>query len=295
MTESTIEEITDAYMEFRGPRCRASTLRVDRNACKVLLGIGVKRVSELTIAHADSHVTTRLRDGVSPRTVNMEVDGVKRIVKWALGRELCKETQRLKLFLERKPEEDDGVREKKAFSLKEVHELLVHIKAEWLTLMQLYLCTGMRRREGLLLKWAEVDLEAGLIRLPKLRTKTRTARHVYLGRRMVEILGKREQTGEHVFTNPVTGSHYELSTPRNVMREAAKKAGWSDLSGVSPHRCRHTFITIALEETDIKPQDVGKLAGHAGTITTGIYYHPSTDHLKKEAEKVEALVLGEEE
>ncbi len=295
MTEQSTTTITTAYMEFRNSRCAPSTLQVDRTACKVLWGMGVNRLSELTIAHADKHVAKRKKDGVSPRTINMGVDGVKGIIKWAVGREKCPESQRLKRFLERKPETDHGVRPKKAFSLVEVHELLAQIPDTWLTLMQLYLCTGLRRCEGLFLRWSEVDLEAGLIRLPDSRTKTREPRDVYLGPRMVEILGKREQAGEYVFTNPATGSHYEVSTPKEVMRAAAERAGWSDLRGVSPHRCRHTFITVALQKAKITLQDVGKLAGHASNITGDTYYHPSDDHLKKEAAKVEALVLGGEE
>lgn len=290
MADCLITEIIDAYMEFRTLGNYAEkTLEVDSKACAALLGMGVQGVSELTIRHADRYVASRQKEGVSPRTINMAMGGMKRMLTWAVEREMCEKNP----FANWKALRDHGVREKKAFSLKEVHELLERIPQDWLTLMLLYLCTGLRRSEGLFLTWAEVDLDAGLIHLSTGRTKTRTARDVYLGPRMVALLRERQRTSEYVFPNTESVKPYDIATPGKVMRTAAKRAGWSDLGGVSPHRCRHTFITLALQ-ADIKSQDVGKLAGHAGNITEGTYYHPSADHLREQAAKVEALVLGQE-
>jgi integrase len=292
MADCSITEITEAYMEFREHRYAEKTLEVDRKACAALLGMDVDRVSDLTIRHADRYVERRYGEGMSPRTINMELGGIKRIIKWAIPREMCEETKTLTFFLEKKPQDDHGVREKRAFTIEEVHELMPRIPEQWRTLMHLYLLTGVRRAEGLFLTWAEVDLKAEVIKLSDVRTKTRTARKVYLGPRMLSLLSKMEQIGEYVFPNPETGKPHDISSPGKVMKAAAKRAGWSDLGGVSPHRWRYTFITVALEN-GMERQDVSKLAGHEGVITDN-YYKPSDKHMCEKAKMVEEWILGEE-
>ncbi len=55
----------------------------------------------------------------------------------------------------------------------------------------------------------------------------------------------------------------------NVVKEAAEKAGVS--KRLSPHRCRHSSITAALDATNGNVREVKKLSRHARTDTLLIY------------------------
>jgi integrase len=289
VTACTIDKMAAAYIAARRDRA-ANTRAIDAKAWAALRGMPVKRVSQLTLQHVDTHVARRREGGASARTINMELDAAKLMISWAISRGMCESNP----LAEWKPLRRRPVREKRAFKLEEVHSLLRYMPDEWKLLFRVYLCTGMRRGEALGLPWSEVDLEEAVITLGRSRTKTREKREVVLGPRIVDMLAALPRVSEYVFVNPRTGRPYNAMSPGRAMKKAAERAGWADLTALTPHALRRSFATIAWK-TGADKTLVGKLLGHKGTLAEDAYIQVPLDDLRASAVKVEALILGGEE
>jgi integrase len=158
--------------------------------------------------------------------------------------------------------------------------------------------TGIRRGEALALKWCDVDLDAGLMRIKatiqridgKLvvsEPKTvRSRRPIPLSPPVVAMLRKHRTTQLEERLAAVdqwsdTGLVFttELGTPcepRNllrVMEAAAEKVG---LKGVGVHSLRHS-AAVALLEGGTHIKAVADLLGHSSIAITGDTYGHSTD------------------
>ena len=157
--------------------------------------------------------------------------------------------------------------------------------------------TGLRKGEALALRWADIDLEKGTLRvsgtLARLNgrlvvsePKTAKSRRVLPMSDGVAALLRAQRKAQaedrlragskwadsgHVFT---TESGQPMD-PRNVLRAfetAAKRAG---LSGVNVHSLRHS-AAVTMLESGIHLRGVSDMLGHSDTRITGdIYGHTS--------------------
>ncbi len=174
--------------------------------------------------------------------------------------------------------------------------LLAAIRGDRLEgLFRLMLATGLRRGEALGLHWADVDLDAGLLRVRWTLTRTsqglqlgepktdRSRRMVPLPRSAVEALGAHRARQEDewraaseswrdtglVFTTEI-GTPLE---PRNVLRRFELLAVSAGLTGVHLHTLRHSaasFLLAAGTHTKVVQEHLG----HSSyAITADIYSH----------------------
>jgi integrase len=288
VTEKPVTKIAAAYREFREIECAANTLRGDKSALRVLQAMGVQYVSELTMPDANKYRAQRRAEGTSLCTINKEIEALKRMLDWAVANKMCEANPIATL----KRHKDRGEKQRRAFKLEEIRDLIAHMPEKWRLLFQLFLCTGVRNAEARCLPWSEVDLDAGIIRLPEDRTKMRKEHIVLLGPRMVAKLRDVAPFGEYVFPNPETGQPYDATSLCRTMKRAAEKAGWSDMRKLSPQTLRVSFASLA-DEHGITLVDIGKLLGHKGNVTQECYIVKVDEKLRAEAVKIEALVLGD--
>jgi integrase len=118
--------------------------------------------------------------------------------------------------------------------------------------------TGMRKSEVLNLRWSQVDLRAGAVRLGAEDTKTNRARTIYLTARALEVLKRlpRQLRTEYVFANPETGKPWtDLKRCFDAAREAI---GRPDLWF---HDLRRSFVTNA-RRRGVPESVVMKMSGH---------------------------------
>jgi len=142
------------------------------------------------------------------------------------------------------------------------------------------LATGLRRGELLGLKWEDLDLDQGSLRVQRqvsringevveapLKTKN-SYRTISLGADAVEILKEqRKKCGDspYVFPSP-TGGPISPDSVLNILHRVLKRAG---LPKVRFHDLRHTFATLALQNgVDIKT--VSSLR-NAGSLQRRVY------------------------
>jgi integrase len=177
----------------------------------------------------------------------------------------------------------------------------------------LALNTGMRLGELLALKWDDVDLERGVLRVrrtlthvdkayvlgePKTKKSRRTIRLTagavqalrdHLARQLEEMerMGSLYQPGGLIFATEA-GTIINPSNLRNrSFKPLLKRAG---LRPIRFHDLRHTCATLLLGK-DVNPKIVSEMLGHASvSITLDIYSHLLPDMQERAARALEDML-----
>lgn len=139
------------------------------------------------------------------------------------------------------------------------------------TLIELIYDTGLRRSEVIHLKWTDIDLINGEVRVNQ--GKGKKDRLIGLGNDMVQHLldlkDAKPENNPYVFwsqAKPI--SHISGRTVEAILENISKKAKLD--SKIKPHTLRHSFATHSLEEgTDIRV--IQELLGHSSPKTTMRY------------------------
>jgi integrase len=177
--------------------------------------------------------------------------------------------------------EKDNLKER-ILTQEEEQRLLAVCPPRLRSMIIVALNTGMRLGEILGLRWNQVDLTSGRIRVE--RTKSGRIRYVDINKVLIaEFRGLREGRGrsEFVFTSPITGQPFVDAG--SAWATACRRAS---IKGLRFHDLRHTFATRLIEH-GVNLITVKDLLGHSSVEITQRYTHPN-ESLKKEA--VAALV-----
>lgn len=162
--------------------------------------------------------------------------------------------------------------------------------ADWLLLTVL---TGLRRSEGLSLKWADVDLgnRSLTIRDPKNHEDHTLPLSDYVNELLVARFAARRpspvtgELNEYVFASYGRLGH--MVDPRDPLAQVVKASGVTFI----PHDLRRTFITIA-ESLDIPAYALKRLLNHKmhNDVTAG-YIVTDVERLRKPMQQVTDYIL----
>ena len=170
-------------------------------------------------------------------------------------------------------------------------------------LYYLELATGLRRGELLGLKWEDIDLERGSLRVRRqiaringevveapLKTKN-AYRTLPLAEDTIDVLKtQRKKTGNSpwVFPSPA-GGPISPDSVLHMLHRVLKRAG---LPRVRFHDLRHTFATLALQNgVDVKT--VSGMLGHfSAGFTLDTYAHVTTESQRQAAQTMGSLLSG---
>ena len=146
-------------------------------------------------------------------------------------------------------------------------------------MLELFYSSGLRLSELTGLRWGDLDLDEGEVRV---LGKGRKVRLVPVGRHAVAALRALGRAGGDAPESPVfRGRHGAPISPRTVqarMKTLALQHGFA--KRVHPHLLRHTFASHMLESSgDLRA--VQELLGHADIATTQIYTHLDFQHLAR--------------
>ena len=170
-------------------------------------------------------------------------------------------------------------------------------------LYYLELATGLRRGELLGLKWVDIDLERGDLRVRRqiaringevvevpLKTKN-TYRTLPLAEDTIDVLkAQRKKAGGSpwVFPSP-TGGPISPGSVLHMLHRVLKRAG---LPRVRFHDLRHTYATLALQNgVDVKT--VSGMLGHfSAGFTLDTYVHVTTASQRQAARTMGSILSG---
>jgi integrase/recombinase XerD len=155
--------------------------------------------------------------------------------------------------------------------------------------------TGLRRNELLNLRWKDVDLAFGVLRVEDAKTEEGN-RSIALSPRLTEALiqhlDRSDYTapGDYVFAHPTRGSQMRREWYTKAFHEALTAAGITDY--VRPfHDSRHASLTHGAAAGE-NPIALMARAGHASMQTTKRYLHLAGTVYREEAEALEGRMLG---
>ena len=149
--------------------------------------------------------------------------------------------------------------------------------------IRLLMLTGCRLSEIMTLRWEDVSLQAGELRLRDSKTG---AKRVHLGGPAVAVLRgmERKEGNPWVIAGRRPGTRIaSLHFPWARIR---KRAGLDD---VRLHDLRHSFASGGLLVGEGLPM-IGKLLGHSHVQTTARYAHLADDPVKAAADRIASRI-----
>lgn len=153
-------------------------------------------------------------------------------------------------------------------------------------LLMLLALTGARLGEGLAAKWVDVDLDAGLWRLPTQKSGKPGVIHLSDAAKAVirELIPVRRN--EYIFPGMRDNDH--LARPIRLFRKLCRQAGIPD--GFRIHDSRHGWISAGIY-AGIPLEIMSQGARHASPVTTRIYSHAHKEALVAAQETIAGLFM----
>ena len=145
--------------------------------------------------------------------------------------------------------------------------------------IRLLMLTGCRRNEILTLRWEDVHLEAGELRLRDSKTGPRT---ISLSAAAVSVLAGLSRTPGNPWVIPGARPGARLSSLFAAWSRVRSAAGLED---VRLHDLRHSYASRALALGESLPV-IARLLGHARIQTTARYAHLTRDSVKEAATRI---------
>lgn len=263
--EPTVRDVLMTALEQHWwPKRRASTAKVFEEMINRTLipQFGGVRLSDLTRAEIRRwHAQQTNR----PRAANHELAVLRKALSLAVGDDLLPDNPARAIPLHAEGSRDRVPTDEE---LRNIWRELTHgtQRPEARALIQLLILTGCRSGEWRLAKWADLDLQAGVLSLRAESTKA-GARHVQLSDPAIEILGALTKRSSFVLSNDVGDQPISRAVIRRAWESIRTDIGSPDLR---LHDLRHGFATRAasLGATAITLRDA---LGHKTLAMTNRY------------------------
>jgi integrase len=279
----TIEEFHKRYLtDYAEVKNKAGTVREKRRlfANHIIPAIGHIKVKDLSQAEVEKfHGGLKATPYEANRVLALISHMFAKAEQWKVcenGSRLCRSIDKFKevgrqRFLE--PHEVNALGD----ALKAAGAAKTNAHA--ITIIRLLAFTGARRGEIEALKWSEVDLEKGVLRLAESKTG---AKQIPLAPASRLILAATPNIEGSVYVFPAAYGEGHYQGLGKVWRTVRKAAGLHD---VRLHDLRHTFASFGVE-SGLSLIIIGKLLGHSQAAATQIYAKLAKAPLQRAADQV---------
>ncbi len=278
----TFSQLAGEYMKWcerqRGFRAKRSCI------LQLTEAFGILQLRQINTKLLEQFQSDRINKGNKPATVNRLIATIKHCIHKGYQWEMCGEETLKRVRQVRLLEENN--RRLRYLSKEECRALLENCPGHLKTIVTFALNTGCRKGEILSLKWENVDLKHGFIRLD--RTKNGERRDIPISDTLKAALQglTRRLDVSYVFHDPNTGNPYQ--DVKRSFQTACRRAGIADFHF---HDLRHTFAShLVMAGVDITT--VSKLLGHKSLTMTLRYAHLAPNHLQNAVNMLN--ITGEE-
>ena len=170
-----------------------------------------------------------------------------------------------------------------------IQALTDHQDLQIANIIRLLLLTGARKGEILGMRWADLDLAAGIWSKPASSTKQKQDHVVPLSAPARQLLSTIDNNGgEYVFPGPGKTGH--VTEIKKSWAAILKRAG---ITGLRIHDLRHSFASQLASGGASLPL-IGSLLGHSSPVTTARYAHLFQDPQRAAVERVGAAITAAE-
>jgi integrase/recombinase XerC len=236
--------------------------------------------------HIRAFIAQRHRQGLGGKSLQRMLSAVRSLFRWMLREGLAEHNPATPVRAPKSPRHLPATLD--ADSIGQLLEipcdtpLAIRDKA----IMELFYSSGLRLSELAGLRWEQLDLGSGMVRVTGKGNRTRM---VPVGRMASQaLLEWRKNRGAFAsFEQPCVfvsqrGTPISPRTIQSRIRYWAKRQGIPQ--NIYPHLLRHSFASHMLESSgDLRA--VQELLGHADISTTQIYTHLDFQHLAKVYDK----------
>ena len=292
-TGPTLAGLAERYMrEHVAVRCKPTTARAYRYALDTVLLPAFGSVPLGAIGR-DQVAALHYRLHKTPSMANRVVEMLSRLFymagAWGVapeGGNPCRFVKKYKdRSLERFLSEQEFRRLGRVLSELEAEG---KVSASTVAALRLLMLTGCRRNEIPTLRWEDVDLDAGELRLRDAKTGARSVALSPAARKVLATL-PRLPDNPWVIAGPRPGKHLSNLNGRWLVVRA--RAGLKD---VRIHDLRHSFASRALALGESLTM-IGKLLGHRKVQTTARYAHLARESVKTSAARVAESIAADME
>ena len=268
--DPTVREFAEVYLDQyckihnKRPDCKEQVLE------SVIRILGAVRVRSLRRSDVHHFMAERSKE-VGPATVNRGVAVLKNMLTFALERDILEmhPLLRFRMLKEEKPA-------LRVMTLQEERRLIECIEDPVIAGYAAVLGeTGLRKQEGLLLKWDQINLDQGILSVQY--TKSRKPRYVPLSDFALGWLQSlpRVVGCPYVFTRLESRDRWRK--PEGPFNEGRTTA---QLDWVSIHGLRH-FRATQWVQRGVDLRTVQELLGHSAIATTMTYAHFAPSHASR--------------
>lgn len=271
--------------------------------------LGGVRLDKIRPVHIDGLMTKRLSDGITKRTVKLDIIILRNVLKRArnvdkliqelpippgLNEELKSETPKRELFT---PEELEQLCAA-AMSTGDDGAPVTKNGQQFCDYVRLMAYSGARRNEALALRWADVDELGGKLTIERQAggaggtdetTKNKKGRSVdftpALKAHLLAMKTRRDPDSQWLFPSPQRGGKDIHAMSFRESLELARKH--AKLRSVGFHDLRHHFISYCVM-SGIDYMTIAKWAGHSdgGILIGKVYGHLADTHTREQAQRV---------
>lgn len=270
--------------------CRSYRTSMERHVYPDLGAIKLTEVSRADL----QNLVDRLSVKLSPSTLRNAINALRAIYRYALSRDHVKVNPTIGLMLpavESKPT--------RIAAPAEMKKLIAALKDEDRPFYAVAAYAGLRIGEIKGLRWSEIDLSEGEIRVmrnvdpqagevePKSAKSKRTV--PVISDLKVFLLEQRLRTQDDLVFPGTRTKFFSEQALRDRAVKAWEKAG---LEPIGMHECRHTFVSTCIAAgVDIKT--ISEWAGHSSVaFTLDRYGHLLPGSMKDKAAKLDAFVAS---
>lgn len=238
--------------------------------------VGIQRVNQVDYPLLEEYATKRIiEDGLAPNTSNQEMGFIKRIFRFAVKHRYIMENPARDIKMKKVPR-----KEPRYFTHEEI-DLLLQNAGKYEAFFMVLLHTGLRSCDAGNLKWSDIDLDKGLIRV--FQEKTDWGLTIPMNDTLRNYLLDYATDTPDLF--PELNTDSKRLKVRTHTQKILRDAGYQ-WSGVGCHAFRHTFAShLVINGASI--YDVQKLLGHKSITMTQVYAHLSENATRRAVDLID--------